>query len=396
MFERLLGSYLRRDASYYPVVTLTGPRQSGKTTLARLTFPDHQYVSLEAPDERTFAREDPRGFLSRFPGPVILDEVQHLPDLLSYIQVSVDRDARPGRFVLTGSHNFLLMSGIAQTLAGRTAVLHLLPLSRVELERQHQAEPTELGVLFGNAASGLNLWQTIRTGFYPRIHDRAIPPEVWLPDYLQTYLERDVRALTNVGDLGLFERFLSLTAGRAAQLLNYSSVANDCGAAVDTIRRWVSVLETSFIVFLLRPHHRNFNKRIVKTPKLFFYDTGLLCHLLGIRAESQLVSHPLRGPIFENYVVAEVAKAYLHHRLAPPLFFWRDQTGHEIDLLIADGEQLWPVEIKSGETLDGRVLDTLRWWTRLAGAGPGEATLVYGGSGSQTRDGMAVRPWFSV
>ena len=396
MFRRLLSSYLKRDASYYPVVTLTGPRQSGKTTLAKHTFPDHEYVSLEAPDERRFAREDPRGFLSRFSGSVVLDEVQHLPELLSFIQVSVDSDPRPGRFVLTGSHNLLLMSGVAQTLAGRTAVLHLLPLSRAELEGQDQPEPADPGSLFSNTATGLDLWPTIRAGFYPRIHDRGVPPEVWLPDYLQTYLERDVRTLTHVGDLGLFERFLSLTAGRVAQLLNYSSVANDCGVAVDTVRRWVSVLQTSFIVFVLRPHHRNFNKRIVRTPKLFFYDTGLLCHLLGIRNVSQLVPHPLRGPIFENYIVAEVAKSYLHHRIVPPLFFWRDQTGHEIDLLIDAGDRLCPVEIKSGQTLDGSALDPLRWWTRLAGTEPGNATLVHGGSEFQTRDGMAVRPWFSV
>jgi predicted AAA+ superfamily ATPase len=205
-----------------------------------------------------------------------------------------------------------------------------------------------------------------------------------------------VRTLTNVGDLGLFERFLSLTAGRVAQLLNYSSVANDCGVAVDTVRRWVSVLQTSFIVFGLRPHHRNFNKRIVRTPKLYFYDTGLLCHLLGIREVSHLTAHPLRGHIFENFIVAEVAKSYLHHRIVPPIYFWRDQTGHEIDVLIDAGDRLWPVEIKSAQTIDASAFGSLRWWTRLAGSDPGDATLVHGGSGVQTRDGMAVRAWFSV
>lgn len=396
MFPRLLAPYLRQDATYYPVLTLTGPRQSGKTTLARATFPDHAYVSLEAPDQRRFASADPRGFLAQFTGPVILDEIQHTPDLLSYIQVSVDDDGRPGRFVLTGSQNLLVMSQVAQTLAGRTAVLHLVPFSRAEVERQDQPEPVSPEMLFENLATRLDVWQTIRIGFYPRIHDRGVPPEVWLPDYLQTYLERDVRTLTNVGDLALFDRFLTLSAGRVAQLVNYSALATDCGIAVDTARRWHSILQTSFIAFVLKPHHRNFNKRVVRTPKLFFYDTGLLCHLLGIREVSQLVSHPLRGALFENYIVAEVAKSYLHHRLTLPLFFWRDQAGHEIDLLIDTGDHLHAVEIKSGQTIDGDMLSGLRWWTRLAGAPAGRATLVYGGNERHVRDGIAVRPWFSV
>jgi predicted AAA+ superfamily ATPase len=396
VFPRLLAPYLRRDAAYYPVLTLTGPRQSGKTTLARATFPDHAYVSLEAPDQRRFASGDPRGFLAQFTGPVILDEIQHTPDLLSYIQVSVDDDGRPGRFVLTGSQNLLVMSQVAQTLAGRTAVLHLVPFSRAEVERQDQPEPESPEMLFENLATRLDVWQTIRAGFYPRIHDRGVPPEVWLPDYLQTYLERDVRTLANVGDLALFDRFLTLSAGRVAQLVNYSALASDCGIAVDTARRWHSILQTSFIVFVLKPHHRNFNKRVVRTPKLFFYDTGLLCHLLGIREVSQLVSHPLRGALFENYIVAEVAKLYLHHRLTPPLFFWRDQAGHEIDLLIDTGDRVHAVEIKSGQTIDGDMLSGLRWWTRLAGAPAGRATLVYGGNERHVRDGIVVRPWFSV
>jgi predicted AAA+ superfamily ATPase len=396
VFPRLLAPHLRRDATYYPVLTLTGPRQSGKTTLARATFPDHAYVSLEAPDQRRFASADPRGFLAQFTGPVILDEIQHTPDLLSYIQVSVDDDGRPGRFVLTGSQHLRVMSQVAQTLAGRTAVLHLVPFSRAEVERQDQPEPVSPEMLFENLATRLDVWQTIRTGFYPRIHDRGVPPEVWLPDYLQTYLERDVRTLTNVGDLALFDRFLTLSAGRVAQLVNYSALATDCGIAVDTARRWHSILQTSFIVFVLKPHHRNFNKRVVRTPKLFFYDTGLLCHLLGIREVSQLVSHPLRGALFENYIVAEVAKSYLHHRLTPPLFFWRDQAGHEIDLLIDTGDHLHAVEIKSGQTIDGDMLSGLRWWIRLAGAPVGRATLVYGGNERHVRDGIAVRPWFSV
>ena len=396
MKRRHLETYLLRDAGYYPVLTLTGPRQSGKTTLARATFPSYGYVSLETIDQRRFAREDPRGFLTHFRGPVIVDEIQHAPDLMSYIQTSVDENPTPGRFILTGSHNFLLMSRVSQTLAGRCGILNLMPFSRAELEDQEQPDPISPAALFGNRTTRLDLWPTLRTGFYPRIHDRQIPAEVWLPDYLQTYLERDVRSLSNIGDLETFERFLALCAGRSAQLLNYSGLASDCGISVDTARRWVSVLKTSFIVFLLSPHHRNFNKRVVKSPKLYFHDTGLLCQLLGIRDAGQIVSHPLRGAIFENHVVAEIVKSYLHHHRTPPLFFWRDRTGREIDLLIEESGHLYPVEIKSGHTLSSDMLDGLFWWTKLAGLPSDAATLVYGGSDAFTRKGVSVRPWFAI
>ena len=396
MIKRFLETYLLRDARHYPVLTLTGPRQSGKTTLARATFASHRYVSLEQVDQRRFAREDPLGFLAQFHGSVIIDEVQHVPDLLSYIQVAVDEDPSPGRFILTGSHNFLLMDRVSQTLAGRCGILNLLPFSRAELEGQKQVEPGSPSGLFSNRTTNLHLWQTLLTGFYPRIHDRQIPPEVWLPDYIQTYIERDVRSLSNIGDLDVFERFLALCAGRAAQLLSYSGLASDCGISVDTARRWMSVLKTSFIIFLLHPHHRNFNKRVTKSPKLYFYDTGLLCQLLGVRESGQIVQHPLRGAIFENHVIAEVAKAYLHHRRTPPIFFWRDRTGHEIDLLIEEANLLYPVEIKSGNTMSADMLDRLLWWAKLAGLPREAGTLVYGGDEAFTRNKVPVRPWFAV
>ena len=396
MIKRFLEPYLRRDAGYYPVVTLTGPRQSGKTVLAKAAFPEHDYVNLEETELRLFAKEDPRGFLNRFPRPVILDEVQRVPDIFSYIQTAVDRDDTPGRFILTGSHNFLLMKELSQTLAGRCGVLHLLPFSRAELEGDSPREPTTSRELFSNQSTKLDLWPCVRTGFYPRIHDRGIPPEVWLADYLQTYIERDVRSLVNVGDLETFERLLMITAGRVGQLLNFSSLAGDCGISVDTVRRWISVLKTSFIIMLLTPHHRNFNKRLIKSPKLYFYDTGLACHLLRIRDVNQLETHPLRGALFENYVIAEVAKAYLHSRRTPPIYFWRDQSGHEIDLLVEEGTELHPIELKSGQTFSPNMLDTLGWWCRLAGESPDRAMLVYGGSDSWELHGITVRPWFAV
>jgi len=396
MIKRTLHQYLVRDASYYPVLTLTGPRQSGKTTLARAAFPDHAYVSLEETDARLFARDDPHGFLNRFTDAVIIDEAQRVPELFSYIQSRVDGDDRGGRFVLTGSQNFLLMEGISQSLAGRCGILHLLPFTRAELEGQEQPVPRNPDALFGYRSTGRGLWATLLQGFYPRIHDRDIPPGVWLSDYVQTYLQRDVRALVNVGDMERFERFLRLVAGRTGQLLNYSALANDCGLSVDTAKRWVSVLKTSFVVFLLAPHHRNFNKRIIKSPKLYFYDTGLACHLLGIQDDEQLQTHPLRGALFENLIVAEIAKTYHHHRLQPPLYFWRDQTGHEIDLLIEHGNDLFPVEIKSGQTVSSSMFGGLSWWCRQAERPLSSATLVYGGEDAYARNGLNVRPWFAV
>ncbi len=394
--KRLLQSYVVHDAGYYPIVAITGPRQSGKTTLVKAAFPSYAYVSLEDTDARALAVEDPRGFLARYGGPTVIDEVQRAPDLFSYLQTEVDRDDTPGRYVLTGSHNFLLMQEVAQSLAGRCGVIHLLPFSRAELEGSDQAEPRSPQDLFLNTTTRLECWETIRTGFYPRIHDRAIPPEIWIGDYLRTYLERDVRSLVNVGDILVFERFLSLCAGRAGQLLNYSSLAVDCGVSVDTAKRWVSVLRASFIVFLLRPHFSNFNKRMIRTPKLYFHDTGLAGYLLGIRRREHLVSHPLRGALFENYVVTEVVKAYMHHRLDPPVYFWRDRTGHEIDLVIEDGPALYPVEIKSGQTVSSRMFAGLRWWTDTAGDSARLPTLVYGGDDTHTRSGMAVRPWYAI
>jgi predicted AAA+ superfamily ATPase len=371
-------------------------RQSGKTTLAKAAFPDHMYVSLEESEVRAFAKDDPRVFLERFKGPLVIDEVQRCPDLFSYIQTAVDLDPSPGRFVLTGSQDILLMEEVSQSLAGRCGILHLLPFSRAELENQKQAAPHDADKLFANRKSRLECWDIIRAGFYPPIHDRGVAPELWLSDYVQIFVERNVRALANIGDLETLERFIKLCAGRTGQLTNYSALAADCGISVDTARRWISILKTSFIAFLLPPYHRNFNKRIIKTPKLYFHDTGLACLLLGIRSTEQIFSHPLRGALFENYFMAEVFKIYVNHRRTPPIYFWRDQTGNEIDLLIEEGNRLYPVEIKSGSTVAADMLAGLQGWMDLAGPAAHSPTLIYGGAEAYTRQGISVRPWFAV
>lgn len=387
---------MQRDAGFYPIVTLTGPRQSGKTTLARACFPDYAYVSLEDFDRREFAVEDPRGFIERYGERVIIDEAQRAPELFSYLQTAVDNDARPGRFILTGSQNLLLMDRISQSLAGRSGILHLLPFSRSELAGQEAVSTDDPGVIFGNRVSDQDCWRLVRSGFYPRIHERGIPPEIWLNDYLRTYVERDVRALVNVGDLETFGRFLRLCAGRTGQLLNFAALSADCGIAPDTARRWISVLKTSFVVFLLPPHHENFNKRIIKSPKLYFYDTGLVCALLGLRTDDHLFDHPARGALFENYVISEVVKAYTHDRRDPPLSFWRDQTGNEVDLLIEEAGRLYPVEIKSGATVKSASLEGLQRWSRLTGTPPESSRLIHSGTEYRRQHGIAICPWYAI
>jgi uncharacterized protein len=395
MIPRTLTETLLQRASQYPVVTLTGPRQSGKTTLVRSAFPGHSYASLEDPELRSYATTDPRGFLRQFPGPVILDEAQRVPDLFSYIQVLVDEEDVPGRFILSGSQNFLLLRSISQSLAGRTAVLHLLPFSLSEL---HQRAPFPLERLGrelpepGRSADS-GLLDTLFRGSYPRIHDRGLEPDVWLADYVRTYVERDVREIVNVTDLESFDRFLRLCAGRNAQLLNLSSLATDCGITHATARRWLSILEASFLVVLLRPHHRNFGKRLIKAPKLFFLDTGLLCYLLRIRSPEDLRFHASRGPIFESFVVAELTKASLHRGREPDLYFWRDSAGHEIDVVIDQGATLVPVEIKSGETVTSDFFAGLTYFRNLAGDAHAPAALLYAGDRSFEQHGVKVYSW---
>ena len=393
VISRQLSAPLRQAAGRYPVVSVTGPRQSGKTTLVRATFPRHRYISLELPDQRAFALEDPVGFLGQFSGDVILDEVQRAPDLFSYLQVSVDEDQRPGQFVLTGSQNFLLAKGISQSLAGRAYISYLLPLAQTEITSRKPIRPESVALRVPRSQPDVgSLFEIMFRGFFPRIHADELPPQEWLGNYYQTYLERDVRELSQVGNLETLGRFIRLCAGRCGQLLNLSSLGSDCGVSHDTARRWLSVLEASFVVVLLRPHHRNFNKRLVKSPKIYFVDTGLLCFLLRIRDPEELRTHSMRGPVFENFAIVELLKNYRNRGEQPELSFWRNHRGEEIDLLLDHGDRLTPVEIKSGQTVSRSFFKTIDYWRKISGE-TSAAGLVYGGDDSYRRHGTVVYSW---
>jgi predicted AAA+ superfamily ATPase len=399
MIQRALEPVLQKLAQQYPVVTLTGPRQSGKTTLVQAVFPRHQYASLEEPDVREYALEDPRGFLGQFTGGIILDEVQRAPDLFSYIQTIVDREDRSGRFILSGSQNFLLLRSISQSLAGRSAILHLLPLSLRELTGRQPFPLERLGhELPENRGESprLDLMEVLFRGFYPRIHDKGLDPATWYSGYYQTYVERDVREIVNVGDLETFGRFVRLCAGRNGQLLNLTSLANDCGIAHTTASRWISILEASFLIHLLRPYHANFGKRLIKSPKLYFLDTGLLCYLLRIQSPEDLRLHASRGPIFESFVTCELIKNFLNQGKEPDLYFWRDSTGHEIDTVVDLGNERVAVEIKSGETVAADFFDGLDFWRTLVGDPEAPSALVTGGDRSYRRRGAQVYSWMAL
>jgi uncharacterized protein len=395
MIRRTLEATLKKVARQYPVVTLTGPRQSGKTTLVQAAFPRHEYASLEEPDVREYALADPRGFLGQFAGPVILDEVQKAPDLFSYIQTLVDREDVPGRYVLSGSQNFLLLRSISQSLAGRSAILHLLPLALCELEGRPPFPLEKLGQeLPGERReSPADLMETLFRGFYPRIHDKGLDPTTWYSGYYQTYVERDVREVVNVGDLESFGRFVRLCAGRNGQLLNLTSLANDGGITHTTAGRWISILEASFLLRLLRPYHANFGKRLIKSPKIYFLDTGLLCYLLRIQSPEDLRLHAGRGPVFESFVVGELIKNSLHQGREPDLYFWRDSSGHEIDAVVDRGRERVAVEIKSAATVAGDFFAGIDFWRKLVGDPEAPAALVYGGDRSYRRSGVAVYGW---
>jgi hypothetical protein len=395
MFARTIAPIVAQAGRRQPVLTVIGPRQSGKTTLVRQVFSEHDYVSLERPDERQFAIEDPRGFLARFPDPVILDEVQRAPDLLSYIQVAVDENAIPGRYVLTGSSNFLLMERVSQTLAGRTAILQLLPLTAAELFGRAPVDPFLLDApLEAPEPPDPSVWATIWAGFYPRIHAEGIEPQRWLADYERTYVERDLRDVLKVLDLDAFHRFMRLAAARTGQELNLSALASDVGITQPTAKQWISALRVGFIVTLLQPHFVSFRKRLRRMPRLHFLDTGLACYLLGIPDAASLERHPLRGAIFESYIVAELMKAFENRGRDAPLFFWKDRSGNEVDILIDLGTRILPVEVKSSLTVPSDAFDGLRDWLNLPGNPNETGILVYGGVESYRRDPVTVLPWY--
>ena len=383
MIPRKLALRLRELAGYYPVLAVTGPRQSGKTTLCQATFPDKRYVSLEALDMREFALTDPRGFLDEYRQGAILDEIQHAPALLSYLQEIVDADPEPGRFILTGSQHFGMSDTIAQSLAGRCGILTLLPPDLEELRA------------FPNAPQ--DLYTTLWQGAYPRIYDRGIPAQQWLADYVATYVQRDVRQVIRVGDLLAFTEFLKLCAGRTAREINLSSLGSDAGISHNTARAWLSVLETSYIVYRLPAWHANIRKQVVKAPKLHFFDSGLVCYLLGIREPEQLRHHPLRGAIFESWVVSELYKQQVHAGEQPRMFHYRESRGLEIDVLVDRGDALHAVEIKSGATASP---DFFRHFDRLPDRLKNTPLptdirnhVVYGGDVSQQRSQGQLLSW---
>jgi predicted AAA+ superfamily ATPase len=363
MIKRSVQKELARVAKEYPVITISGPRQSGKTTLAKMQFPMHTYANLEEPDVRRLAEQDPRAFFTQYPAPVIIDEVQRVPELLSYIQVMADETDTRGQFILTGSHQLSLREAVSQSLAGRTALLELLPLSMQELAEENIVLPRD-NIIF--------------QGFYPRIYSEHVDPSTLYRNYLRTYVERDVRQILNIKDLSIFEQFIHLLAGRAGQVLNLHSLSNDIGISGKTLKEWLSVLEASFIVYRLPPYFENFGKRIIKSPKIYFTDTGLLCYLLGIEKPEQIMRDPAFGHLFENLVVIEALKARLNQGKDPNLYFFRDNNQQEVDLVFKKGRTLFPIEIKAAMTWTPDFLKGIDYFMRTVPTA-GRGTVIYSG-----------------
>ncbi|KAA0259106.1 ATP-binding protein [Deferribacter autotrophicus] len=381
MIKRHIEPVLKKLSEQYPVVTITGPRQSGKTTLCRNVFPHYKYVNLEAIDTRHFAINDPRGFLAQYNKYVILDEIQRAPELLSYIQVIVDERREPGQFIITGSQQFELISNISQTLAGRTALLKLLPFSISEIKGHYDVSSID---------------KLILTGFYPRIYDLSLNPTQALGDYLVTYVERDLRQLVAIKDLSLFEKFLKLCAGRIGQVLNLQSLASDVGISHTTARAWITLLEASYIVFLLPPWYGNVSKRLIKSPKLYFYDVGLASYLLGLENENQVSRDPLRGNLFENLVLMEILKYRFNRGKRCNLYFYRDSKGNEVDVIYEIGRDVFPIEIKAGATVTNEYFKGIKKFSKIYSYMPWGGAVIYGGSEPQLRTDVKVYPIWMI
>ena len=377
MINRIIEPVFRDLASQYPVVTLTGPRQSGKTTLCRKVFPDMAYASLESPDVREYATTDPRGFFESRRGGAIIDEIQRVPQLVSYIQGIVDERKIPGQFILTGSQQFEVTNTINQSLAGRTALLKLLPFSISEIRGTTLPDSLDMLVL---------------KGFYPRIHDQGLNPTQALGDYYETYVERDLRQLTAVRELSVFQKFIRLCAGRIGQVVNMQSLANDTGVSHTTVQTWLSILEASYIIFLLRPWYRNISKRLIKSSKLYFYDVGLAAYLLGIENEIHVSRDPLRGSLFENLALMEAVKYRFNRGRKNTITFYRDSRGNEVDMILESGRELFPVEVKAGATVAEDFFKGLKHFSRLAGDPPHGSGLIYGGRDIQQRSNVRIYP----
>ena len=366
-------------AKQYPVTAVLGPRQSGKTTIVQKAFPSKHYISLEDLDNRQFAQTDPRGFLDSYKKGAIIDEAQRCPDLLSYIQTHVDQNKKKGQFIITGSNQFLLEEKITQSLAGRVSLLRLLPLSLQELKQAKKTTP---------------LNEMIFKGFYPQLHAENIKISAFFNNYIETYVSKDVRLIKNISNLSSFNTFIKLCANRTGQLLNLQSLANDCGITQNTVKSWISILESSFILRRVYPYYKNFNKRLVKSPKIYFYDTGLLCSLLSIKKVEDLAFHALKGFIFENLIFSEIEKYFFNQGEKAPLYFWRDKTGHEIDFLI-EGKNLKIIEVKSSQTFSADFLKNITYFSKI---NPNEKSnyLIYAGRDKQTRNQCAILPWRDI
>jgi len=368
----------------FPVIAILGPRQSGKTTLAQTIFSSHIYLTLEDPDIRIAAQEDPRTFLltNRNEHGIIIDEFQHVPQLLSYIQTIVDQEKKAGTFILTGSQNFLMNQSISQSLAGRVSIHTLLPISIAEFQENNIEMPEIETILY--------------QGCYPAIVAKKSSTERLYKNYMQTYLERDVRQLTHVGDLGLFQTFITLCAARIGQLVNFTSLGNDCGISDATVKRWLTILEASYIIFQLRPYHDKLGKRLIKSPKLYFYDTGLASFLLKIKDPIELATHPNRGNLFESFIISDIIKWFYNHGKLPSVYFWQNQTGHEVDCIIDQGLRKIPIEIKAGRTVKSNFFQGLEYWNQLTDNESHNGYVIYGGSSKQIRGYANLISWQSM